>query len=314
MTFRPISFWELGILFQLPDFFNNMKKSVDATMSLCYHELMNTYLSLLTSIKEFGYHHSDRTKTGTTSLFGRSISFNSYGSNSFPIVTTKKVHFKSVLYELLWFLRGDTNTSFLKSHGVSIWDEWADENGDLGPIYGEQWRSWETKDGSKVDQIKALVEGIKKDPWGRRHIVSSWNVGEIPSMALPPCHTLFQAVVSPSKIQGEERPYYLNLIVYQRSCDAFLGLPFNIASYALLQRMLAVVCGLTAGELTFFFGDVHIYDTHREQVDLQLSRKPKDSPILEINTKVKDIDHFGFEDFNLVGYDPHPSIPAPVSV
>lgn len=275
---------------------------------------METYLTLLKVIKKLGCHHGDRTGTGVTSLFGEHFLYYSYGASEFPLLTTKKVHFKSVLYELLWFLRGDTNINYLKSHGVSIWDEWADEKGDLGPIYGKQWRDWETKDGRHIDQIKNLIEGIKKDPWGRRHIVSAWNVGELSGMALPPCHSFFQVGLSSSKAEGSEEPRYLNLQVYQRSCDAFLGLPFNIASYALLHRMLAIVCGYEAGKLSFTFGDVHIYDTHVDQVDLQLSRKPKKLPLIHINPNIKNIDDFGFEDFELINYEPHPAIPAPVSV
>lgn len=275
---------------------------------------MDRYLQLLKNVKGFGGHHGDRTGTGVTSVFGETFSYPFYGSSDFPLLTTKKVHFKSVLYELLWFLRGGTNTNYLKSHGVSIWDEWADENGELGPIYGKQWRDWETKDGRHIDQINNLVEGIKKDPWSRRHVVSAWNVGELSEMALPPCHSFFQVVLSSSTIDQSEDPKFLNLQVYQRSCDAFLGLPFNIASYALLQRMLAIVCGYEAGELSFTFGDLHIYDTHREQVDLQLTREPRKLPLIKLNPDIKNIDDFGFEDFQLIDYNPHPAIPAPVSV
>ncbi|MCF0173807.1 MAG: thymidylate synthase [Bacteroidales bacterium] len=264
---------------------------------------MKQYLDLLSDIMENGTLKGDRTGTGTKSVFGRQIRFDL--SKGFPLVTTKKVHLRSIIHELLWFLSGSTNIKYLKDNGVSIWDEWADENGDLGPVYGHQWRSWPTPDGGTIDQISALVESLKKNPNSRRHIVSAWNVAEVDKMALPPCHSLFQFYVADGKLSCQ---------LYQRSADMFLGVPFNIASYALLTMMLAQVCGCEAGDFVHTFGDAHIYTNHFEQVKLQLSREPKTLPIMKINPEVKDIFEFKFEDFTLEGYDPYPRIPAPVAV
>jgi thymidylate synthase len=245
----------------------------------------------------------DRTGTGTRSLFGRQIRFDL--AEGFPLVTTKKVHVKSVVHELLWFLQGSTNVRYLNEHGVTIWDEWAGPDGELGPVYGRQWRSWPTPDGGHVDQISNLVAGLKRDPDSRRHIVSAWNVGELDKMALPPCHCLFQFYI------GEGR---LSCQLYQRSADLFLGVPFNIASYALLTLMVAQVTGLEPGEFVHSFGDVHLYENHLEQADLQLARAPRSLPRMEINPEVKSLFDFVYEDFKLLGYDPHPALPAKVSV
>jgi thymidylate synthase len=245
----------------------------------------------------------DRTGTGTRSLFGRQIRFDL--AEGFPLVTTKKVHVKSVVHELLWFLQGSTNVRYLNEHGVTIWDEWAGPDGELGPVYGRQWRSWPTPDGGHVDQISNLVAGLKRDPDSRRHIVSAWNVGELDKMALPPCHCLFQFYI------GEGR---LSCQLYQRSADLFLGVPFNIASYALLTLMVAQVTGLEPGEFVLSFGDVHLYENHLEQADHQLTRAPRLLPRMEINPEVKSLFDFVYEDFKLLGYDPHPALPAKVSV
>jgi thymidylate synthase len=266
------------------------------------HQLRQ-YLDLLAQIRNEGLRKEDRTGTGTLSLFGAQMRFDL--SEGFPLMTTKKLHVKSIIHELLWFLQGSTNVRYLQEHGVRIWDEWADEAGELGPVYGKQWRSWPTADGGTVDQITAVVEGIKRDPYSRRHIVSAWNVGEIPNMALPPCHCLFQFYVGGGKLSCQ---------LYQRSADVFLGVPFNIASYALLTRMVAQVTGLEPGDFVHTFGDVHLYLNHVEQADEQLSRSPRALPRLQINPEVKSLFDFVYEDFALVGYDPHPAIRAEVAV
>jgi thymidylate synthase len=254
-------------------------------------------------VLDLGTNKSDRTGTGTTSVFGYQMRFDL--SKGFPLVTTKKCHLKSIIHELLWFLQGSTNTKYLKDNGVSIWDEWADENGNLGPVYGKQWRSWETVDGRVIDQIKIAVDQLKTNPDSRRIIVSAWNVGELDKMALAPCHAFFQFYVADGKLSCQ---------LYQRSADIFLGVPFNIASYALLTMMMAQVCGLKAGDFVHTFGDAHLYSNHMEQTALQLSREPRPLPTMRINPDVKDIFGFKFEDFTLEGYDPHPAIKAPVAV
>ena len=264
---------------------------------------MNQYLKLLEHVKQNGQKKEDRTGTGTMSVFGYQMRFNL--NKSFPLLTTKKVHLKSVIYELLWFLSGDTNIKFLKDNGVSIWDEWADENGNLGPVYGHQWRSWPTSEGKEIDQISNLINQIKKTPDSRRLIVSAWNVGEINKMKLPPCHCFFQFYVADGRLSCQ---------LYQRSADIFLGVPFNIASYALLTQMIAHVCGLECGEFIHTLGDAHIYTNHIDQVNEQLRRKPKKLPQIKINPSVKSIFDFKYEDFSLEGYDPYPIIKAPVAV
>lgn len=264
---------------------------------------MQNYLDLLQHILDNGTDKTDRTGTGTRSVFGYQLRYNL--SEGFPLVTTKKVHLKSIIYELLWFLKGDTNVKYLNDNGVSIWDEWADENGDLGPVYGAQWRSWHGANGKIVDQITEVIDQIKKNPDSRRLIVSAWNVAEIPNMALAPCHAMFQFYVADGK---------LSLQLYQRSADVFLGVPFNIASYALLLMMVAQVCGLEVGDYVHTFGDVHIYNNHFEQVNRQLSRTPKALPKMKLNPQIKDIFDFDFEDFTLEDYDPYPGIKAPVAV
>jgi thymidylate synthase len=264
---------------------------------------MQQYLDLLQYILDNGAEKSDRTGTGTKSCFGYQMRFDlQYG---FPLVTTKKLHLKSIIYELLWFLKGETNIAYLKEHGVSIWNEWANENGELGPVYGKQWRSWEGADGKIVDQISDLIKQIKTNPDSRRLIVSAWNVADLPQMALMPCHTLFQFYVADGKLSCQ---------LYQRSADVFLGVPFNIASYALLTMMIAQVCDLEPGEFIHTFGDVHIYNNHIEQVNLQLSRKPLPLPTMKLNPSVKNIFEFAFEDFTLENYQSHPAIKAPVAV
>jgi len=261
-----------------------------------YHELMRHVL-------EHGHRKADRTGTGTLSVFGWQMRFNL--AEGFPLVTTKKLHLRSIIHELLWFLQGDTNIAYLKENKVSIWDEWADENGDLGPVYGKQWRRWESPDGRLIDQITQLVEGLKKNPDSRRHIVSAWNPADVPKMALPPCHLLFQFYVADGKLSCQ---------LYQRSADIFLGVPFNIASYALFTMMLAQVCDLEPGDFVHTLGDAHLYLNHLDQTRLQLSREPRALPTMCINPEVKDIFGFRFEDFSLEGYDPHPHISAPVAV
>jgi thymidylate synthase len=269
---------------------------------------MQQYLDLLRHILESGATKTDRTGTGTTSCFGYQLRFDL--TKGFPLVTTKKLHLKSIIYELLWFLRGDTNIKYLKEHGVSIWDEWADSEGELGPVYGKQWRSWEGANGKTVDQISQLIDQIKKNPDSRRLIVSAWNVAELPEMALMPCHALFQFYVA----AGPDGVQRLSCQLYQRSADVFLGVPFNIASYALFTLMVAQVCGLEPGEFIHTFGDVHLYSNHLEQAKLQLTRKPYPLPTMKLNPAVKDIFGFRFEDFTLENYQSHPAIKAPVAV
>ncbi len=264
---------------------------------------MRAYLDLMQHVLTHGTKKSDRTGTGTVSVFGYQMRFNL--QEGFPLVTTKKCHMKSIIHELLWFLQGDTNIKYLKENGVSIWNEWADEQGNLGPVYGKQWRSWATTDGRVVDQIAEVVEQIKKNPDSRRLIVSAWNVGELNKMALAPCHALFQFYVADGKLSCQ---------LYQRSADIFLGVPFNIASYALLTLMMAQVCGLEPGDFVHTFGDAHLYSNHMEQTREQLSREPRPLPVMRINPGVKNIFGFKFEDFTLEGYDPHPAIKAPVAV
>ncbi|MBQ0096182.1 MAG: thymidylate synthase [Bacteroidales bacterium] len=264
---------------------------------------MKQYLDLLRDVRDNGVAKTDRTGVGTKSVFGRQMRFDL--NEGFPLLTTKKVHLKSIIYELLWFIAGDTNIAYLKEHGVRIWDEWADENGDLGPVYGHQWRSWPTPDGKTIDQLSNVIEQIKNNPDSRRLIVSAWNVAEVDKMALPPCHSLFQFYVADGKLSCQ---------LYQRSADMFLGVPFNIASYSLLTMMVAQVCGLKLGEFVHTTGDTHIYTNHFEQVDLQLSREPKALPIMKINPDVKNIFDFKYEDFTLEGYDPWPLIKGVVAV
>lgn len=264
---------------------------------------MKQYHDLMQHVLDHGAKKEDRTGTGTLSVFGYQMRFDL--SEGFPLVTTKKLHLRSIIHELLWFLKGDTNIKYLKDNGVSIWDEWADENGELGPVYGYQWRSWPTPDGGSIDQISNLVNMIKKNPDSRRLIVSAWNVANVDQMALPPCHCLFQFYVADGKLSCQ---------LYQRSADIFLGVPFNIASYALLTLMIAQVCGLKPGEFIHSFGDAHLYLNHLEQTKLQLSREFKPLPEMKINPEVTDLFDFKFEDFELLNYDPHPHIKAAVAV
>ena len=264
---------------------------------------MQAYLDLLRHILEHGTDKSDRTGTGTRSVFGHQLRFDL--SEGFPLLTTKKLHVKSIIHELLWFLQGSTNIGYLKEHGVRIWDEWADANGDLGPVYGKQWRSWEGADGRTIDQISDVVDQIRRNPDSRRLIVSAWNVAELPRMALMPCHALFQFYVADGKLSCQ---------LYQRSADVFLGVPFNIASYALLTMMIAQVCDLKPGDFVHTFGDVHLYSNHFEQARLQLTREPRPLPVMRIDPTVKDLFAFRYEHFSLEGYDPHPAIKAPVAV
>lgn len=274
---------------------------------------MEQYLQLLQKIINEGADKSDRTGTGTRSLFGYQMRFNL--QEGFPLVTTKKLHLKSIIYELLWFLKGETNIQFLKENGVRIWDEWADENGDLGPVYGKQWRSWEGADGKTIDQVSQLVHQLKTNPDSRRMIISAWNVADLPEMKLMPCHCLFQFYASPpSTLQNGKRRRKLSCQLYQRSADVFLGVPFNIASYALLTMMIAQVCDMEPGEFIHSFGDVHLYKNHFDQATLQLTRKPFPLPEMKINPEVKDIFSFHFEDFELINYQSHPGIKAPVAV
>lgn len=265
--------------------------------------IMKQYHDLLNHILDNGVDKSDRTGTGTRSCFGYQMRFDL--AEGFPVLTTKKLHLRSIIHELLWFLKGETNIAYLKENGVRIWDEWADENGDLGPVYGYQWRSWPAPNGGSVDQIKKLVEGIKNNPDSRRHIVSAWNPALVDEMALPPCHCLFQFYVADGKLSCQ---------LYQRSADTFLGVPFNIASYALLTLMVAQVCGLQPGEFVHTFGDVHLYSNHLDQAKEQLTRDFRALPQMKINPEVSDLFAFKFEDFELVNYDPHPHIKAEVSV
>ena len=264
---------------------------------------MKQYLSLLQHILDNGVEKNDRTGTGTKSCFGYQMRFDL--QKGFPLVTTKKLHLKSIIYELLWFLKGETNIKYLKDHGVSIWDEWADVSGELGPVYGKQWRSWAVADGTTIDQISDVISQIKKNPDSRRLIVSAWNVAELPKMALMPCHVLFQFYVANGRLSCQ---------LYQRSADVFLGVPFNIASYALLTMMMAQVCDFEPGEFIHTFGDVHIYNNHMDQVKLQLSRNPYPLPVMKLNPAVKNIFDFQFEDFTLENYQCHPAIKAPVAV
>ena len=264
---------------------------------------MKQYLDLMQHVLDYGVKKEDRTGTGTISVFGYQMRFDL--GQGFPLVTTKKLHLRSIIHELLWFLKGDTNIKYLKDNKVSIWDEWADENGELGPVYGHQWRSWPTVDGAVIDQISNVVDQIKANPDSRRLIVSAWNVGEIQNMALPPCHTFFQFYVAEGKLSCQ---------LYQRSADIFLGVPFNIASYALLAMMMAQVCDLQPGEFVHTFGDAHLYSNHIDQTNLQLSRELRPLPKMEINPDVKNIFEFKFEDFKLLDYDPHPHIKGKVAV
>ncbi|MFI3331381.1 MAG: thymidylate synthase [Rikenellaceae bacterium] len=264
---------------------------------------MKQYLDLLHRIKSEGVKKSDRTGTGTISVFGHQMRFDL--NEGFPVLTTKKLHLRSIIHELLWFLKGDTNIKYLKDNGVSIWDEWADENGDLGHVYGYQWRSWPTPGGGHIDQIANLVKSLKENPDSRRHIVSAWNVAEVDNMALPPCHTMFQFYVADGKLSCQ---------LYQRSADVFLGVPFNIASYALLTMMMAQVTGLKLGDFVHTLGDSHLYINHLEQVDLQLTRETKPLPTMKINPEVKDIFDFKYEDFALENYVADPSIKAPIAI
>lgn len=269
---------------------------------------MQQYLQLLRHIIDNGADKDDRTGTGTRSVFGYQMRFDL--SEGFPLVTTKKVHLKSIIYELLWFLRGDTNIKYLKDNGVSIWNEWANEQGDLGPVYGKQWRSWQGADGKAIDQISWLINELKRNPDSRRLIVSAWNVGELDQMALMPCHNMFQFYTAPGK-DGRRK---LSCQLYQRSADSFLGVPFNIASYALLTLMIAQVCDMDPGDFVHTFGDLHLYKNHFEQAQLQLSREPFPLPVMKMNPAVKDIFSFQFSDFELVNYQSHPGIKAPVAV
>lgn len=268
-----------------------------------FDDAMRTYLDLLQEILDSGTDREDRTGTGTRGLFGRQLRFDLEAG--FPLLTTKRVHLRSIIYELLWFLRGDTNIGWLNQHGVTIWDEWADANGELGPVYGHQWRSWPTADGRTIDQIAAVEAEIRRNPNSRRLIVSAWNVAEVERMALPPCHLLFQFYVADGRLSCQ---------MYQRSADFFLGVPFNIASYALLTMMMAAVTGLRPGEFVHTFGDVHLYHNHFDQARLQLSREPRPLPKMRILRVPERIDGFGFEDFELSDYDPHPAIKAAVAV
>ncbi|MHC5004992.1 MAG: thymidylate synthase [Planctomycetota bacterium] len=264
---------------------------------------MQQYLDLLRHIRDNGTRKSDRTGTGTLSVFGHQMRFDL--ADGFPALTTKKLHLRSIIHELLWFLRGETNVRFLHEHGVTIWDEWADEDGELGPVYGRQWRSWPTPDGGHVDQIAGVLELIRNDPDSRRMIVSAWNVADLPRMALPPCHLLFQFYVADGRLSCQ---------LYQRSADVFLGVPFNIASYALLTMMIAQVTGLAPGEFVHTFGDAHLYLNHLDQVEEQLRRTPRPLPVMHLSPDVRSLLDFRFEDFELRGYEPHPHIKAPVAV
>jgi thymidylate synthase len=264
---------------------------------------MRAYLDLLSEVRHHGTDKSDRTGTGTRSVFGRQLRFDL--AAGFPLVTTKKVHLRSVIHELLWFLQGDTNIGYLREHGVRIWDEWADENGDLGPVYGAQWRSWPTPDGRHIDQLADVLEQLRTNPDSRRLVVSAWNVAELPAMALAPCHTMFQFYVADGRLSCQ---------LYQRSADLFLGVPFNIASYALLTHMVAQASGYGVGDFVHTFGDAHVYSNHFAQVDTQLEREPGSLPTLRLNPDVDDLFAFGYDDITVEGYDPHPAIRAPVAV
>jgi thymidylate synthase len=270
---------------------------------------MQTYLDLLRDVRDHGERRTDRTGTGTLSVFGRQVRYDL--RDGFPCLTTKKLHLRSIIHELLWFLRGETNVASLRENGVTIWDEWADASGELGPVYGKQWRSWPTPEGRTVDQIHLLVDGLLGDPYSRRHIVSAWNVGQLHQMALPPCHLLFQFYVHQPSPDGKPG---LSCQLYQRSADLFLGVPFNIASYALLTEMVAHVCNYQARDFIHTFGDVHLYTNHLEQVELQLARQPRPLPKLRLDPAIRNIDDFTFESIHLDDYDPHPHIKAPVAV
>ncbi len=264
---------------------------------------MQTYLDLLRNVRDHGVRKDDRTGTGTLSVFGYQMRFDL--RQHFPLLTTKKLHLKSIIHELLWFLQGGTNTAYLNENGVTIWDEWADEEGNLGPVYGAQWRSWHAADGRVIDQISEVIEGLRTNPDSRRHVVSAWNVGEIPQMALAPCHVMFQFYVA----RGE-----LSCQMYQRSADVFIGVPFNIASYALLTLMIAQVCGLRPGDFVHTLGDAHLYLNHLQQADLQLTREPFPSPVMRLNPARKSVFDFQYADFTLEGYQAHPAIPAPIAI
>lgn len=273
---------------------------------------MQQYLDLMHHVYENGVDKHDRTGTGTRSVFGYQMRFNL--QEGFPLVTTKKLHLRSIIHELIWFLKGDTNIAYLKENKVSIWDEWADENGNLGPVYGSQWRSWPAPDGKHIDQITQVIHQLKNNPDSRRIIVSAWNVAEIEHMALPPCHAFFQFYVAPPNTEKGQIKPQLSCQLYQRSADIFLGVPFNIASYALLTMMVAQVCDMEAADFIHTLGDAHLYSNHLEQTELQLSRTPKRLPLLKINPEIKSIFDFTFEDFTLEDYDPHPHIKAAVAV
>ena len=270
---------------------------------------MQQYLDLLSRVMKTGVDRPDRTGTGTRGVFGHQMRFDL--ADGFPMVTTKKLHLKSIIHELIWFLAGDTNIKYLQDNKVRIWDEWADENGDLGPVYGKQWRRWEGPDGAVIDQVAKMVEAIKVNPYSRRHIVSAWNPADVDDMALPPCHCLFQFFVSPDPAGGKDK---LSCQLYQRSADIFLGVPFNIASYALLVHMVAQVCDLEVGDFVHTFGDAHIYSNHFEQVEKQLKRKPKPLPTLRLNPDVKSVFDFTWDDIEIVGYEAHPHIAGKVAV
>jgi thymidylate synthase len=264
---------------------------------------MRQYLDLMQRVLDTGIDRPDRTGVGRRSIFGHQMRFNL--EDGFPLLTTKKIHIKSVIHELLWFLKGETNIQYLNDNGVSIWDEWADESGELGPVYGKQWRSWLAPDGKQIDQIAGVIDSIKKNPYGTRHVVSAWNAADVDKMAIPPCHTLFQLYVAEEKLSCQ---------LYQRTADTFLGVPFNIASYSLLDMMVAQVTGLKPGEFVHTFGDVHLYLNHLDQAKLQLTRQPRPLPTMKLNPDIKDINLFRYEDFSLEGYDPHPSIKAPIAI
>lgn len=264
---------------------------------------MQTYLDMMRHIRERGVRRGDRTGTGTLSVFGAQMRFDL--NEGFPAVTTKKLHFRSIIHELLWFLKGDTNVRYLQENKVRIWNEWADERGDLGPVYGKQWRRWRTTEGEEIDQIAALIDGLKNNPASRRHIVTAWNVGELPRMALPPCHMMMQFYVAEGRLSCQ---------LYQRSADFFLGVPFNITSYALLTHMIAQVCDLGVGDFVHTFGDAHLYLNHLEQADTQLAREPMALPTLWLNPAIRDIDDFTYEDIEIRGYESHPTIKAPIAV